>query len=191
MHYLTLRIPSHFHLSDDELYDLCVANRALKIERNPQGEIFIMPPTGSETGSFNSGLNAILWNWNKKHQLGKVFDSSTGFRLPNGAMRSPDAAWITRERWETLSETDRKKFAPICPDFVIELLSESDRLEELQEKMNEWMTNGCRLGWLIDAGNKQVYIYQAQQKNPVIQSFAEKLTGENVLSGFEIDLREI
>ena len=196
MHYLTLRIPSHFQLTDDELYDLCVANRELKIEKNAHGEIFVISPTGAETGNLNSSLNAILWNWNQKHQrsaarLGKTFDSSTGFRLNNGAMRSPDAAWVTNKHWEALSVTERKKFAPLCPDFVIELLSESDKREELQEKMNEWIANGCRLGWLIDPGRKQVYIYKPQQNNPMVQPFSEKLKGGKALPGFEVDLQQI
>ena len=131
-------------MTDEEFYEFCLENPELRIERDPNGQIIIMPPSGSETGNRNAEINLEIGIWNRKYQLGKTFDSSTGFKLPNGANRSPDLAWVANERWHALSSEQKRKFAPIAPDFVIELRSEDQRLPELREKMDEYLSCGCR-----------------------------------------------
>ena len=177
-------------MSPEDFYEFCLQNAELRIERDANGQIEIMPPTTSETGEFNASLTGELYAWNRQTKLGHTFDSSTGFTLSNGAERSPDAAWITKERWETLSSKDRKKFASITPDFVIELRSADQSLGLLREKMDEYMTSGCRLGWLIDPQNRRTYIYS---ENGDIQtvSFDTALSGGDVLPGFELRLGEL
>lgn len=153
-----------------------------------------MPPTGGETGIRNSDLNAQLVIWNRQTKLGKVFDSSTEFRLPNGAKRSPDASWVKLERWEALSSNDRKRFPPLCPDFVIELRSETDSLKELRLKMREYQDNGARLGWLIDPQTPLVEIYRPNRDVETINFLFDQLptlSGEDVLPGFVLDLAPI
>lgn len=176
--------------TDDELYAFCVANKGLRIERNLKGQIEIMPPTGIETSFNNNELGRRLGNWNYEKRLGFISESNGGYMLPSGAMRTPDVAWISKERWATVPTEDRKKFAHICPDFVIELLSESDSLKEAKAKMEEWRMNGCRLGWLINPKDKNVFIYR-ENGEIIIHSFEQKLSGENVLVDFELDLTEI
>jgi Uma2 family endonuclease len=132
-----------------------------------------------------------LQAWSRQNQLGKAFDSSGGFKLPNGADRSPDASWVQRERWESLSLEQREKFLPLCPDFVVELRSASDRLKSLQDKMQEYRENGAKLGWLIDPQNKRVEIYRPDQEEVEIQENPTTLSGENVLPGFILDLTVI
>ena len=177
-------------LTDEEFFAFCVANKELRIERNSKREILIMPPTGSETGFFNAGLVIRIGIWNEKTQLGLVFDSSAGFTLPNNAVRSADAAWISRERWAMVPEADRKKFARICPDFAAEIKSPSDSVRDLKNKMREWLENGCRLGWLIDPEDRQVYVYTPVQPDPPALPLG-RVDGANVLPGLEIDLNEI
>lgn len=184
-----IKIPSSAQFSDDEFFDLCQQNPDVKFERDQFGNITIMSPTGSDTGCKNTELTTELNLWNRKSKYGKVFDSSTGFKLPNGATRSPDASCIALSRWNTLSITQKKKFAPICPDFIIELMSESDDLKDSQNKMQEWMDNGCRLGWLIDPESEQVFIYSSNQAPELKKGFEQKLSGEDVLKGFEFDLK--
>jgi len=181
-----LRLPG----GDEDFYELCRLNPELRIERNAQNEILIMPPTTSETGNKNFELVTELAIWNRKHQLGKGFDSSTGFKLPNGAERSPDLAWIRNERWEALTPEERRRFAPIAPDFVLELRSDDQNLLSLKEKMEEYMACGCRLGWLIDPQNSRTYVYS---ENGDIQTlkFDDVLTGGEVLPGFELRLAEL
>ena len=147
-----------FEMTEDQFFRFCIQNRDLKIERNYNKQIFIMSPTGFETGKRNAEIIFQLENWNRKYKSGYVFDSSTGFTLPNNAVRSPYAAWIKKERADNLSENEKKQFAHICPDFIIELKSKSDSLKNLQEKMEEWINNGCGLGWLIDFEDKKTYI---------------------------------
>ncbi|ERT09137.1 restriction endonuclease family protein [Lyngbya aestuarii BL J] len=185
----TLNLES-IELTDEQFFQLCQNNRDLKFERNSNGDLVIMSPTGGETSNINAGLTAQLWNWNAQTKLGKVFDSSGGFKLPNGADRSPDAAWITLERWESLTSEQRKKFIPLCPDFVIELRSASDRLKTLQDKMQEYIENGLRLGWLINFIDKSVEIYRQNQEVQVLES-PPTLSGEDVLPGFILNLQEI
>lgn len=177
-------------VNEDQFYQLCLANPDLRLERTAIGELVIMPPTGSETGRRNLSLSGQLWLWNEQHRLGHAFDSSTGFKLPNGAERSPDASWIVQERWDALTPEQKQRFAPICPDFVAELLSVSDQLEKIQTKMQEYMMNGARLGWLIDPGRKQVEIYRHEKKVEVLEN-PKIISGESVLPGFILNLSSI
>jgi Uma2 family endonuclease len=187
---LTLNLQSLLEITDEQFYQLCQANRDLKFERTAKGEILIMPPTGSETGGRNAGLTAQLWLWNQQTRLGKSFDSSTGFRLPNGADRSPDAAWVRRDRWDALTAVQKRKFAPICPDFVVELCSPNDDIEDVQAKMQEYLANGIRLGWLIDPETRRIEIYRPNQAVEILHNPAT-ISGEDVLPGFILDLQPI
>ena len=188
METISLHLPQKLQLDDDEFYLFCQINPKLKLEKTKDGEILIMALTGGRTGAKNMALSAQLWLWNNQHQAGIAFDSSTGFRLPNGAIRSPDAAWITKERWEALSAAQQEKFPPLCPDFVVELKSESDPLKAAQEKMGEWLENGCRLGWLLDPQGQQAYVYRPGAAVAEWESFTQRLSGEDVLPGFALDL---
>jgi Uma2 family endonuclease len=183
---LTLNLNS-IHMTDEQFFQLCQDNRNLRFERNANGELIIMPPTGGETSNTNAGLIFQLWRWNDQSQLGIVFDSSGGFKLPNGADRSPDAAWIPKERWDRLTSAERKAFLPLCPDFVIELLSPSDSLKSTQQKMAEYRDNGTRLGWLIIPRSGQVEIYRPGQEVEVLEN-PDRLSGESVLPGFILTL---
>lgn len=183
---LTLKID----LSDEQFFQMCQKNRDYRFERTASGELLIMPPTGSDTGRRNVKITTQLDIWNSKSNLGEVFDSSTGFTLPNGAERSPDASWVKIERWNTLTPEQQEKFAPICPDFVVELRSRSDSLKELQDKMQEYIENGAQLGWLIDRKNKRVEIYRPGKDVEILENPAS-LSGENVLPGFILDLQQI
>ncbi len=187
---ITLNLQPTIELTDEQLALICSTNRDLRLERTATGELVIMPPTGGETGKRNSSINAQLWLWNQQNQLGEVFDSSTGFKLPNGATRSPDAAWINKERWESLTSEQQKKFIPLCPDFLIELRSNSDSLSDLQQKMHEYLANGLVLGWLIDPQNKKVEVYKSNCPVEVI-SHPVSLSDENTLSGFTLNLKDI
>ncbi len=178
-------------LSDDELFRLCAANRELRIERDSNGNLILMAPAGGETSARNVNLGADLVIWNRKTRLGIAFDSNGGFVLPNGAMRAPDISWIPIERWNGLSAEQRKKFLPLCPDFVVELRSPSDRLADVKKKMQEWMDNGCRLGWLIDPEEEKAYIYRQNGDQSVVESFDETLSGEDVMPGFVLALKEL
>ena len=175
-------------LTDDEFFDFCQQNRDLRIERTYTGEVIIMSPTGSRTGMRNSEINFQLQSWNKQHQRGCVFDSSTGYKLPDGSERSPDASWVSREKWEALSSEEQDKFAPLCPEFIIELKSPSDLLQTLQAKMEVWIANGCRLGLLIYPELETVFIYRADGSRDELHDFGRRVSGEDVLPGFELDL---
>ncbi|WP_414619351.1 Uma2 family endonuclease [Calothrix sp. CCY 0018] len=175
--------------TDNQFYQLCHDNPDVKLERNQWGELVVMPPTGGETGNRNSEMNAEFVIWNRKTKLGKVFDSSTCFKLPNGANRSPDISWIQLERWNSLSAQQREKFPPIAPDFVLELMSPSDGLSDIQKKMQEYMAAGVKLGWLLNI-NRQVEIYRQGQAVEVL-NFPTSLSGEEVLPGFILDLSVI
>jgi Uma2 family endonuclease len=191
MEALSLNIPPAVGLTDEQFYQLCIANEPWQLELTQTGELIIMPPTGGESGIRNSDLNIELGLWNRQTKLGKVFDSSTEFKLPSGAYRCPDAAWIKLERWQALTKEEQKRFPPICPDFVIELRSESDVLEKLRIKMREYQNNGASLGWLIDPQTPLVEIYRPQQDVEVLNfSFDNppQLLGEEVLPGFILDL---
>ncbi len=168
-------------------FDLCQANSQLNLERDRHGNIVVIAPTGSDTGFYNADLSGQIWFWNRKAGAGYVFDSSTGFTLPDGAVRSPDVSWIAKGRWERLSEEERSRFAPITPDLVIEVRSENDSLKELQEKMEEYRENGARLGWLIDRANKKVCVYRADGTTVVKDEAKLRLSGEDVMPGLEVD----
>jgi Uma2 family endonuclease len=184
----SLRFPSSLRLDEEGFATLAEANRDKRLELTATGELIIMPPTGGETGNRNSELNGQLWYWNSRSLLGKIFDSSTGFRLPNGAIRSPDSAWIPLEKWEKLSRQQRKKFLPICPDFVIELVSESDDIEETRAKMREYIANGTRLGWLLIPRTRAAEIYRPERSPEVIIA-PDTLSGKDILLNFTADLR--
>lgn len=186
----TLTIPQSFKVTREQFKQLAIANRDLRLERTEEGELRIMAPTGSETGKRNSDIIGQLWFWNRKTKLGVVFDSSTGFNLPNGADRSPDASWIKLERWQALTEEEKQSFAPICPDFVVELRSASDNMKSLGEKMQEYMENGAKLGWLIDRKNRKVEVYRQGFDVEVLDN-PNSLSGEDVLPEFLLDLTEV
>ncbi|MBD2337144.1 Uma2 family endonuclease [Calothrix sp. FACHB-156] len=177
-------------LTDEQFFQLCQKNRDYRFERTASGELLIMPPTGSDTGNRNFDIVVELGIWNKQTKLGKGFDSSTGFTLPNGAERSPDVSWVKIERWNALTPEQQQKFAPICPDFVVELRSPSDSLKDLQDKMQEYIENGARLGWLIDRKNKRVEIYRPGKDVEILDN-PESLSGEDVLPGFVLHLQQI
>lgn len=177
-------------LTDEQFFQLCQNNRDLRFERTATGELIIMPPTGSETSDRNAELTYQLRAWSRQNQLGKSFDSSGGFKLPNGAERSPDASWVKMERWNALTQAEKEKFAPLCPDFVIELMSPSDSLEKTRAKMREYMNNGATLGWLINRPQQQVEIYRPDREVEILSS-PTTLSGENVLPGFVLDLAQI
>jgi Uma2 family endonuclease len=187
---ITLNLDPIIHLSDEQFYQLCQANRDVKFERTAKGELIVMPPTGGETGKKSGDIFGELWLWNRQQKLGVAFDSSTGFKLPKGADRSPDAAWVRLERWEALTLEQRQKFPPLAPDFVVELRSATDELKPLQDKMQEYIDNGVRLGWLIDPHNQRVEIYRPEQDVEVLHS-PISLSGEDVLPGFVLDLSQI
>ncbi len=174
-------------LSDRQFESLCQANRDWQLERTAKGELVIMSPVGGISGNREASLIGSLWSWNSQAQLGVVFSSSTIFRLPNGGDRSPDAAWVSLERWQALRPEEQERFPPICPDFVIELRSRTDAIAPLQDKMQEYLNNGLRLGWLIDPQGQQVQIYRPSRAVEVL-SLPVTLSGEAVLPGFELDL---
>ena len=187
---VTLRIRPVIELTDDEFFALCQINRDLRFERTSQGDIIIMAPTGAETGIRNSSITAQLYIWAKRDGTGAVFDSSTGFKLPNSADRSPDAAWIPRSRLANLTARQKEKFLPLCPDFVIELLSPTDALSTTEAKITEYIENGSKLGWLIDPEMRQVHIYRPHQAVAILHKVME-IAADPELPGFVLDLREI
>jgi Uma2 family endonuclease len=187
---LTLNLNSLIKLTREQFYQLCEENPDLKLERNSQGELVIMPPTGGETGRSNVNLILQVASWNEQNQLGEVFDSSTGYTLPNGAERSPDVSWVEKSRWDALTQQQKEKFIPLCPDFVIEILSPSDSLTKTQQKMQEYMSNGCRLGWLINRKKQEIEIYRPQQEVEILTS-PSNISGEDVLPGLILNLQRI
>lgn len=186
----TLNLKPIVQLTDEQFYRLCRANPDLKFERNASGGLIILAPTGGETGSYNSEINADFVIWNRQTKLGKVFDSSTCFRLPNGASRSPDVAWIQQQRWNSLSPEEQEQFPPIAPDFVLELMSPSDNLEDARAKMREYLNSGVRLGWLLNRKIRQVEIYRSGSEVEVLDS-PGSVSGEEVLPGFVLNLNSI
>ncbi len=177
-------------LTDQQFSEVCRANPEVKFEQNAQGELIIVAPTGGETGSYNSELNADFVVWNRQTKLGVVFDSSTCFVLPNNAKRSPDVAWIAKDRWAAITLENRRKFPAIAPDCVLELLSPSDSVADAQAKMREYMENGVRLGWLIDPDTQQVEVYRPGQPVEILPH-RETLANEDVLPGFVLNLNSI
>ncbi|MBD2199152.1 MULTISPECIES: Uma2 family endonuclease [Calothrix] len=185
---ITVNLNRIIQLTDNQFYELCRENPEVKFERNANGEILIMSPTGGATGNCNSEINADFVIWNRQTQLGICFDSSTCFKLANGANRSPDVAWIQKDRWNALTPEEKEKFPPIAPDFVLELMSPSDSLLETQTKMQEYIDNGVKLGWLINPKMRQVEIYRLGKAKELLESPTE-LSGEDVLPGFSLSLQ--
>ncbi|MFN4256103.1 MAG: Uma2 family endonuclease [Saprospiraceae bacterium] len=177
-------------MSDEQFYKFCLLNHELRIERTPDKHIIIMPPTNSETGRQNFNLSVEFGIWNKKHKLGEGFDSSTGFHFPTIGDRSPDFAWIRAERWAAVPEGERKRFAPIVPDFVVEIRSGDQNIRILRDKMEDYIADGCRLGWLIDPENRQTHVY-AENGDIHTLGFDQALSGGDVLPGFELRLADI
>jgi Uma2 family endonuclease len=188
---IKLKSPVLARLSDEEFYQFCMDNRDLRIERDASHQISLMPPTNSETGASNSELNYQLAHWNREHGLGKTFDSSSGFTLDTGAMLSPDASWIAWENWNALSPDARRGFARICPAFVVELLSPTDRLTDTMRKMEHWLEAGARLGWLIAPDTESVYIFEPGQPVRPVVGFDQELVAGPVLPGFRLELRRL
>jgi Uma2 family endonuclease len=187
---LVLRLAPVIGMSNEQFFELCQLNRDLRLERTSQGDLVIMPPTGGETGRTNFELTVLFGHWVHADGSGVGFDSSTGFTLPNGAKRSPDLAWVKRARWEALTPEQRKGFAPLCPDFVMELRSPSDALEYVQAKMQEYLDNGAQLGWLIDPIERKVYIYRPQAPVECFDN-PPAISGEPVLPGFVLELGRV
>ena len=177
-------------LTNEQFYRLCSDNPELRMELTAKGELILMSPTGAKTGYRNSELNYQLVGWAKADGNGITFDSSTVFALPTGAKRSPDASWIQRKRWDALSDEEQEKFAPLCPDFVAELRSPSDHLATLEAKMDEYIQNGARLGWLLDPIEKRIYVYRPGRKVEVLNN-PTRVEGEDVVKGLVVDLQEI
>jgi Uma2 family endonuclease len=186
----TINLEPVVHITDEQFYRLCQANPDVKLERSAAGDLIVMAPTGGETGSYNSEINAEFVIWNRQARLGKVFDSSTCFKLPKGGERSPDVAWVSLEQWNRLSREQQRKFPPIAPDFVLELLSPTDSLEKTQAKMQEYMNSGVRLGWLIDRDDRNVEIYRLNPSVEVLRD-PKQLSGQDVLPGFVLDMNVV
>lgn len=187
---LRLNLRPVMELTDERLYLLCQANRELRFERTAQGELLLMAPTAGETGRRNATLTQHLANWADIDGSGLVFDSSTGFVLPNGAMRSPDAAWLRHSRWESLRLDQKQTFIPLCPDFVIELRSGTDSLQALQDKLQEYIQNGALLGWLIDPQYRRVYVYRPGVPVKCLEK-GNAISGDPELPGFVLDLSQV
>ncbi|AKD56333.1 Uma2 family endonuclease [Spirosoma radiotolerans] len=190
MESIRVHLPEDLRMNDDEFTRFCQDNPDLKFERRKNGDIVLMANTSGETGNTNFELAARFAVWNWQSQFGKFFDSSTAFRLPDTSIMSPDVSAIKQSRWDTLTAEQRRKILPLCPDFVLELRSQSDRLKDCFEKMDDWMANGCQLGWLIDVSNQVTYIYRSNQATQEVAGLG-LLSGERVLPGFELDLKSI
>ncbi|MDY7012815.1 MAG: Uma2 family endonuclease [Cyanobacteriota bacterium] len=190
---LSLELPEAIalYVTQEQFAALAAANRDLRLERTARGELIVNPPTGWETGERNCSISGELYmGWRNAGEPGKVFDSSTGFTLPNGAIRAPDASWVSQERWDALTPEQKGTFAQICPDFVLELRSSSDPLKSVRDKMREYMENGAKLGWLLDPQHRRVEIYRPGLAVAVLENPAE-LLGEEILPGFVLNLRRV
>ncbi|NET58716.1 MAG: Uma2 family endonuclease [Symploca sp. SIO2E6] len=190
---ISLLVPTSIvlHVTHEQFEALAQANRDLRLERTAQGELIVNPPTGGSSGRRNRIITGQLDRWfEENEELGEAFDSSTGFKLPNGAECSPDASWVSRQRWDTLTKEQQEGIMPLCPDFVIELRSKSDNLKPLQTKMQQYLDNGTKLGWLIDPKNQRVEVYRRGQKVQILENPIE-LSGEDILPGFVLELRRI
>lgn len=179
-------------MSEDEFFRFCQMNDTLSFERDSEGNIIFMSPAGCFSDSFNADILGLFSSWLRENKIsGKAFGPSAGFTLPNGAVRSPDVAWVSREKWDALSRNDKERFSPMCPDFAIEIRSKSDSLIYLQNKMQEYLANGCRLAWLIDRYGKKVYVYEAERAIVEYSSLDIQLSGEPLFPGFVLNLAEI
>jgi len=187
---MVLRTRPALEMDDEQLFEFCRINREWRIERNAEGELEVMVPTGGEPGNRNIKIAGRLDAWTERDGAGVAFDSSTGFILPNGAMRSPDASWVKRERLANLTSEQKQRFLPLCPDFVIELRSPSDPLAPIEAKMREYIENGSRLGWLLDPEERRAHIYRPDEQTRVLDK-PERISGDPVLPGFVLDLQPI
>jgi Uma2 family endonuclease len=187
---LTINFALVIQITDEQFFQLCQINELIRFERNADGTLLLMPLVGSLTSNRNANLTAKLGVWNRNESLGIAFGSSVGFILPNGAVRSPDASWLRRDKWDYLTQEQKENFPPVCPDFIVELRSDTDCLTRLQNKMQEYRDNGARLGWLIDLETRQVEIYRSGRDVEVLQSPAS-LSGEDVMNGFIWKLEKI
>ncbi len=176
--------------SDEEFLDFCRRHPDARIERDSDGEIIIMAPANTETGGMNSSLSSLVWLWARENGTGRAFESSTGFTLPNRALRSPDASWVSNQRWNELSDLAKQGFARISPDFVAELRSPSDSLRKLEAKMEEYIANGSLLGWLIDPVARKVYVYRPGRETEILND-PDKVSADPELSGFVLEMKEI
>lgn len=185
-----VHFPDPLRFTDEEFFYFCQNNPALKLERRANGDIVFMSLTGGKTGKFNSDLITELNIWNRQSNYGIVFDSSTGFRLPDSSIKSPDVALVATNRWAALTNLEQEKFVPLCPDFVVEIKSSTDRLKDAQQKMGEWIQNGCPLAWLLDIANQTAYVYKPSQPLQTIDFLLHgKLSDKNLLPGFELNVR--
>lgn len=182
-----LKFPEGLAFSDEEFFGFCQENPEINIERDENRNIIIMSPTGSLSGYYSAIIVGELIQWNKAQKHGRVFDSSSGFTLPDGSVRSPDASWVSNEKWNVLTEADKGRFAPVCPEFVVELRSPTDSLKDLQTKMKKYLKNGAKLAWLIDVKAKSLYAYESGHEE-VIRNFNQKVSAKEILPGFELDL---
>jgi Uma2 family endonuclease len=189
-HWVIRMPPAVVNMTDDQFFELCQANRDLRLERTAEGDILIMTPAGSESSHLNLAIAAQLHIWAKRDGTGVAFESSAGFRLPNKATRNPDAAWVLKARLKGFSREEKKKFLALCPDFVVELKSPTDRLADLKDKMEEYIANGARLGWLVDPDGRRVFVYRPGEPAQCLEN-PLKLAGDPVLPGFLLDLKEI
>ena len=187
---VTVNLQPLLELTDEQFEQICNNNRDLKFERTAKGNLVVMSLTGGDPGERNAELNGQLWLWNRQARLGHLYDSSTGFRLPNGAIHSPDAAWVSQGRWEALTPEQRQKWVPLCPDFVVELKSASDDIEDLRLKMQEYLDNGLRLGWLIDPETQTVEVYRVNQPVEILSNPTE-ISAEHIMPGFVLSLAGI
>ncbi len=187
--YVVMRLDTLGKLDADTFFDLAQANQDLRMELSAEGDLIVMPPTGGNTGRRNFKFAMKFGQWAEENAQGEAFDSSTGFRLPDGAVRSPDTSWVSKAKLETLTHKQMEKYPPLCPDFVLELRSPTDRLEVVKEKMQEYMENGAELGWLIDPQEKRVYIYTADGVEEL--EHPQEVVGTGVLAGFVLELAEI
>lgn len=189
-HPVVLHTHPALEMDEEQFFEFCQQNKDVRIERTAERDLEVMPPTGGETSNRNIKLTAQLQTWAEHDDTGAAFDSSTGFLLPNGAMRAPDAAWVHRERLTQLTPEQKRKFLPLCPDFIVELRSPTDSLTLIQAKMDEYMENGARLGWLIDPEGLKVHVYQQDKAVSVLEN-PKEISGDPVLPGFTLDLRRI
>ena len=192
MDQIILKFPEHTQFTDDELFDFCATNDWFRIERNKSGQLIIMSPSGGTTGAIHFKIYRILSDWLESHEeLGYIVDSSVGFRLPDKSVLAPDAAFVTKEKWESLTPEQQEKFPPLCPDFIIEVRSPSDSLPQLKLKMDDWVSNGCRLAWLIDPIKKNAYVYTKDGLIKTVATFEGKLEGFDVMPDLQMDLKKL
>jgi Uma2 family endonuclease len=187
---LPIRLLPETRMSDEEFMRFCAANEPMRIEREPNGEILVMTPANSKTSKMNSRIVRLLDEWAESDGRGAAFDSSGGFTLPDTSMRNPDAAWMLNPRWNAMSDEEQSSFAPACPDFIIELRSPSDRLPDLQAKMEQWISNGAQVAWLIDPKEKTVSIYRTGQE-PEHIVHPTSIQGDGPIVGFELVMARI